>query len=128
MGAGGRRGQHPEWWPRVVEVGGDEFEREAATARSRRRPWGDEATTLEIEEIEDLDHLAIRCLDTGTYVRFLLTEAQGGTFVDSQMGMDPKGLRNRVFDTVMGERYFSSWLADTVASLSDAARRRGASG
>ena len=121
-------GQHPDWWPRVVEIGGDVFEQGSRYRQVTKAAVGHEATTLEIEEIEDLDHLAIRCLDTGTYVRFLLTEAQGGTFVDSQMGMDPKGLRNRLFDTVMGERYFSSWLADTVASLSDAARRRGASG
>jgi len=118
-------GRHPEWWPRVVEVGGDIFEQGSRYRQVTKAMVGQEHTTLEIDELEELDHLAIRCLDTGTYVRFVLTEAQGGTFVDTQMGMDPTGLRNRIFDTIMGQRYFSSWLADTVASLSEAAKRRG---
>ena len=109
----------------MVEVGGDVFEQGSRYRQVTKAMVGQERTTLEIDELEELDHLAIRCLDTGTYVRFVLTEAQGGTFVDTQMGMDPAGLRNRIFDTIMGQRYFSSWLADTVASLSEAAKRRG---
>ena len=116
--------RHPEWWPRVVEVGGEEFTEGSRYRQITKTLVGQDETTLEIEELENLDHLSIRCLNTGTYVRFILTEAQGGTFLDTRMGMEPRGLSNRVFDAVAGRRYFKSWLADTVSSLSDAARRR----
>ena len=79
---------------------------------------------LHIEELENLENLSIRCLNTGTYVRFLLTEAQGGTFVDTQMGMEPRALATSVFDTVAGRRYFAGWLADTITSLIAAAPAR----
>jgi hypothetical protein len=36
-----------------------------------------------------LANISIRCLDTGTFVPFVLTEAQGGTFVDGEAGMEP---------------------------------------
>ena len=120
--------RHPEWWPRVVEVGGDEFERGSRYRQVTAGPVSRDETLLEIEELENREHLAIRCLDTGTYVSFLLTEAQGGTFVEGRMGMDPHGMRNRVFDVVAGQRYFRNWLQETVESLAAAARERASEG
>jgi uncharacterized protein YndB with AHSA1/START domain len=116
--------RHPEWWPRVVEVGGDEFERGSRYRQVTKTLVGRDETELEVEELDNMEHLAIRCLDTGTYVRFLLTEAQGGTFLDSRMGMDPVGVSNKVFDALVGRRYFSSWLSETVSALEEAARQR----
>ena len=39
--------------------------------------------------------------------------------------MDPIGLGNRVFDAVAGRRYFTKWIAETVAGLERAASERG---
>ncbi len=113
--------RHPEWWPRVVEIGGDAFEHGSRYRQVTKMPVGRDETELEVEELENLEHLAIRCLDTGTYVSFLLTEAQGGTFVDSRMGMDPKGAGNKIFDALAGQRYFRNWLQKTVEALDTAA-------
>ena len=114
---------HPDWWPRVVEIGGEEFERGSRYRQITQGPVSRDETLLEIEELDQLEQLSIRCLDTGTYISFLLTEAQGGTFVNGRMGMDPKGLRNRLFDAVTGRRYFRSWLRETLSSLAESARR-----
>jgi hypothetical protein len=47
----------------------------------------------------------------------LLTEAQDGTFVDVEMGMQPKGVGNRVFDATAGRRYFRRWLDQSIDAL-----------
>lgn len=116
--------RHPEWWPRVVEVECDGLEEGCVYREVVKTPFGHDEMSLNVEELEDCENLSIRCLNTGTYVRFLLTEAQDGTFVDGQMGMDPLGTSNRLFDALAGKRYFSSWLRQTVEALDRAACRR----
>jgi uncharacterized protein YndB with AHSA1/START domain len=116
--------RHPEWWPRVVEVECEGMEEGCTYREVVKTSLGNEEMKLNVEELEDCENLSIRCLTTGTYVRFLLTEAQGGTFVEGRMGMDPKSLGYRAFDAVMGQRYFRNWLQQTVESLGEAARRR----
>ena len=116
--------RHPEWWPRIVEVECEGME-EGCTYREVVKTFaGREEMQLNVEELEDCENLSIRCINTGTFVSFMLTEAQGGTFVESRMGMDPKGLGTRMFDAVAGQRYFRNWLQQTIESLGDAARRR----
>jgi uncharacterized protein YndB with AHSA1/START domain len=53
-----------------------------------------------------------------------VVEAQDGTFIDGEMGMDPQRLSGRVFDAVAGRRYFSSWLRSTLDGLGNAAAKR----
>ena len=38
------------------------------------------------------------------YAHWLLTDAQGDTFVDVEMGMQPKSTGDKVFDAVLGRR------------------------
>ena len=57
---------------------------------------------MQIERLDDMRAIDMRCLNTGTYTRWLLTEAQGNTFVDVEFGMDPTGAANRVFDAALG--------------------------
>ena len=90
-----------------------------------KSPFGqEEEMQLRVEQLEDCRDLAIRCINTGTYVRFLLMEAQDGTFVEGEMGMDPKTVGTRIFDTVAGQRYFRNWLQQTLESLGDVAQRQ----
>ncbi len=113
--------RHPDWWPRVLEVeaeSGDDSRYRQVT----RKLIGEGEMNMNVERIENCENLSIRCLSTGMYARFLLTEAQGGTFVEGRMGMDPDGISNRVFDAVAGKRYFSSWLRETLHGLAEAAR------
>ena len=50
-----------------------------------------------------------------------MTEAQGGTFVDVEFGMDPEGLGLRVFDAAVGKLYFRRWLDQSLTALEGAA-------
>lgn len=116
--------RHPQWWPRVLEVQCEGLEQGCTYRQVVRTPFGREEMNLLVEGLEDCRNLAIRCISSGTFVRFALAEAQGGTFVDGQMGMDPTGIGNRVVDAVAGRRYFASWLAATFGALDEAARAR----
>lgn len=115
---------HPEWWPRVVEVEvngdaeGDSYRQVTQT------PVGKNEMQLLIESREELRNLRIRCLNTGTFLRFEMTDAHGGTFVDGEMGMEPHGLKARLFDAAAGRRYFRDWISATFKALDQAAKRR----
>jgi hypothetical protein len=65
----------------------------------------------------------MRCTQTGTYSRWLLTEAQGDTFVDVEFGMEPIGLGYRIFDATLGRAYSRRWLDQSLAALEEVAAR-----
>jgi uncharacterized protein YndB with AHSA1/START domain len=115
---------HPEWWPRVVEIECEGLDQGCTYRQVTQTPFGKDEMNLLIEDRDDPRRLHVRCLNTGTFVRFDLTGAQGGTFADGEMGMEPDGLTNRVFDAVAGRRYFGSWLAATMEALEVVARER----
>jgi uncharacterized protein YndB with AHSA1/START domain len=115
--------RHPEWWPRVVEVRGERFDEGSNYAQVTRDPTGSIETNMRIERLEDLRAIHMRCTTTGTYARWLLTEAQGNTFVDVEFGMDPVGLGHRVFDSTVGKLYWRRWLTQSLAALEEAAAR-----
>jgi uncharacterized protein YndB with AHSA1/START domain len=116
--------RHPEWWPRVIDVDCDGLSEGCTYREVVKTPLGLDEMNLEVERLDDCENLAIRCLNTGTFVRFTLTEAQGGTFVEGQMGMDAKQPAMRVFDAVAGQRYFRSWLRQTLEALERTACER----
>jgi hypothetical protein len=116
--------RHAEWWPRVVEVHCDGLEQGCSYRQVLRSPMGVIQTDVSVERLDDCRELLLRCLDTGTYTRWLLTEAQGGTFIDAEFGLDPKTARARVFDVVAGRRYFRQWLEQSLEALRHAARER----
>jgi hypothetical protein len=84
-------------------------------------PMGVVETDVCVERLEDCRELRLRCLDTGTYCRWLVTETRAGTFIDAEFGMEPAVLRARVFDVVAGKRYFRRWLEESLDGLRRAA-------
>jgi hypothetical protein len=80
---------------------------------------------LRVDRLEDCKDLLIRCVNTGTYVRWTLTEAQEGTFVDATFGMEPKTFQYRVFDWTMGRRFFRNWLEESLDAMRRVAPQRG---
>ena len=46
---------------------------------------------------------------------------QGGTFVDVEFGMDPKGARNWIFDASLGKLFFRRWLDQSLTALEQVA-------
>ena len=115
---------HPDWWPRVLEVKIADPVEGATYRQLTQTPRGEDEMQLLIESRDELRDLRLRCLTTGTFVRFKLTDAQGGTFVDGEMGIEPQGLWARVVDAVSGKRYFASWMRSTLEALRRAATDR----
>jgi uncharacterized protein YndB with AHSA1/START domain len=116
--------RHPEWWPRVMNVHCEGLEEGCSYRQVFKSPMGVIETDVSIERLEGCHELTLRCLDTGTYAHWLLTEAQGGTFVDVEFGIDPQTMRTRVFDVVAGRRYFRNWLEQSIEGLRTAAHER----
>jgi uncharacterized protein YndB with AHSA1/START domain len=116
--------RHPEWWPRVVAVECEGLEEGCTYRKVVSTPIGKDEMELEVERLADCEELAIRCVNTGTFIQFALTEAQDGTFVDGRMGMDPTNLASRLIDITVGQRYFRAWLADSLDAMRAAATER----
>jgi hypothetical protein len=115
--------RYPEWWPRVIEVHGERFEEGDEYAQVTKDPTGQVESTFLLERLNDLREIRMSCQLTGSYAHWVLTEAQGGTFVDLEMGMLPKRFGDRLFDMAMGRRYFRRWSEQSLEALKDAARR-----
>jgi hypothetical protein len=113
----GNPSRHPEWWPRVVEVHGQRFDQGDEYVQVTRGPVGKAETTFLVERMDELREVRLRCQLTGTYAHWVLTGAQGGTFVDLEMGMDPTGLGNKIFDAAFGARYFRRWADQSIDGL-----------
>ena len=114
--------RHPEWWPRVVETEAGDHEVGSTYRQVMETPAGSSVAHFVVEGMEDYKLLSVRCVDSGMFLRFGLTEAQEGTFVEGEMGMDPIGISNRVFDAVGGRRFFRTWISETFDALERVAR------
>ncbi|HKN94644.1 MAG TPA: SRPBCC family protein [Thermoleophilaceae bacterium] len=114
--------RHPEWWPRVIGVHCEGLEEGCHYRQVYKSPMGVIETEVSVERLDGCRELLLRCLDTGTYTRWLLTESQGGTFIDAEFGVDPETMRVRAFDMVAGRRYFRRWLEQSIEGLRQAAR------
>ena len=109
--------RHPEWFPRVVEVNGERFEEGERYAQVTTQGRNTVETDFLIERLDDLHEIRFACQKSGMYAHWLLTDAQGNTFVDVEMGMQPKSAGNKVFDAVVGRVYFRRWLDQSLDSL-----------
>ncbi len=116
--------RHPEWWPRVIEVDGERFEEGDEYVQVTRDPMGKNVEThFLLQRRDELREIRMSCQLTGTYGRWLLTSAQGGTFVELELGMEPNRLHHRLFDKTLGRRYFSAWSQESLKALQAVARR-----
>lgn len=115
--------RHAEWWPRVVDVHCEGLEEGCTYRQVYKSPTGVIETDVSVERLDDCRELRVRCLNTGTYTRWLLTEAQGRTFIDAEFGLDPQTVGTRVFDRVAGKRYFRRWLEESLDALEKVASR-----
>jgi uncharacterized protein YndB with AHSA1/START domain len=113
--------RHPEWWPRVIEVRGERYNEGDNYAQVTREPLGSMETIMSVERLEEVRQINLRCTKTGTYARWLLTEAQGNTFVDVEFGMEPIRLVDRVMDRTLAKPYFQRWIKQSLEALEEAA-------
>jgi hypothetical protein len=117
----GTPSRYPEWWPRVIEVRGERFEEGDEYAQVTEDPAGKGMeTNFLLERRENLRGIRMRCELTGMYADWLLTSAAGGTFVELEMGMQPRRLGDRVFDSIRGRAYFRTWANQSIEGLREA--------
>jgi hypothetical protein len=119
----GSPSRYPEWWPRVIEVRGERFEEGDEYAQVTKNPIGRSESNFLLERRDNLREIRMSCQLTGMYANWLLTPAQGGTFVEVEMGMEPRRLGDRIIDRAVGKSYFRRWTNQSLDGLREAARR-----
>jgi uncharacterized protein YndB with AHSA1/START domain len=115
--------RHPDWWPDVIEV-------ECADLREGCRYRGVvkglfRATEhdLVIERLDTCQEVCISCVGTGVTTRFVLTGAQGGTFVEGHFAIEPNSIGTKVVSAMAGRRVMRSWLERSLENLKLVAER-----
>jgi uncharacterized protein YndB with AHSA1/START domain len=113
----GNPATYPDWWPVAVEIRGEKFEvgdpfTQVLRVAGRRLEY-----IRIIERREELKELKWHCPTTGGFQHWLLTSAQGGTFVDMEMGIHPPALRYELFDKTVGPRVIKRWAEQAVDGL-----------
>jgi hypothetical protein len=121
-----------EWWPNKLtfECIDGEFEQGCRVRNVEKRPWpmSDLETIVEVETMAPGRELLIRCEETGSYSRAVLTEGQGGTFVEMEAGNDPTSMAMRAQMSVVGRRLFRHWVEHALEKLRAAAEGDRAAG
>jgi uncharacterized protein YndB with AHSA1/START domain len=116
--------RYPEWAGGVLEVTGlATVEKGTRFQQKSRLPVGTTTTTFLVEDFEDMHEIRLRCLDSGLYSRWLLTEARGATFTDVEIGMDPERLAHRAVDAIVGKRWYRRIAEDSLRGLRQVAGR-----
>ena len=115
----GHPARHPEWWPELVEVQGEDFGRGCSYCHVTQSEHGLTETALVVERVIEFKELLVRCAQTGLYMRWLLSDAQGGTFVDAEFGIDPaQGTQpNPGFDPEGAAQELQHWLHSSLDGL-----------
>ena len=123
----GTPSRYPEWWPRVIEVRGERFEEGDEFAQVIHDPVGGKSeSSFLLERRNNLHEIRMSCQLTGMYADWLLTGAQGGTFVEVELGIQPRRLGDRLFDLALGKSYFRRWTSQSLNGLREALLCRGA--
>jgi len=121
----GNPDRYPEWFPRVFEIQGERYEEGAELVMVSQQPvFGRDEARMHIDRMSDLHEIRMHCRISGMFVHWQLTDAQGGTFIDAEFGMDPARPRFRAFDFAVGRRFFRRWLNEAVDGLKRAATER----
>jgi hypothetical protein len=117
----GTPSRYPEWWPRVIEVRGERFEEGDEYTQVTKDPIGRSETSFLLERRDNLREVRMSCQLTGMYAEWLLTPAQGGTFVEVEMGIEARRVGDRIFDRALGKAYFRRWTTQSLDALREAA-------
>ena len=113
----------PQWSEDVIAVTGapTTIEKGSTFRMTARGPMGVKGTTkFKVEELEDLHEIKMTCQASGYYSRWTLTEAQGGTFTELELGFEKLDHRRTLAATAMTALHTQSYLRRTVEKLLDA--------
>jgi uncharacterized protein YndB with AHSA1/START domain len=112
--------RHPEWWPEVLEVECADLKEGCRYRGVAKGPFGAAAHDLLIDRLEECREVSIFCEGTGVTTRFVLAEAQGGTFVEGCFTIEPNTIGMKVIGAVAGRRFMHSWLESSLENLKSA--------
>jgi uncharacterized protein YndB with AHSA1/START domain len=115
-----------EWADDVIEVtGGPARIEKGSTYRvTSRGPFGLKATTpFTVEQLEDMRELKMQCQVTGFFTHWVLTEAQGGTFTELELGIEELPQGRSIRGRAMTALHTKSFLRGTVEKTLDGLRR-----
>ena len=113
----GNPATYPEWWPAAVEIRGETFEVGDVYTQVVGVAGRPEYSRI-IDRREELKELRWHCPTTGGFQHWLLTDAQGGTFVDMEMGIkDPELARFGLFDKTVGRWFIKHWAEQAIDGL-----------
>jgi uncharacterized protein YndB with AHSA1/START domain len=108
-------------WSDSIEVTGipTSIEKGSEFHIKGRGPLGVKATTtFRVEEFDELREIKLRCQMSGFYSRWTLTEAQGNTFADVEMGVEPlAGVSGWAMSAVHTKRYLRRATEDSLDGL-----------
>jgi uncharacterized protein YndB with AHSA1/START domain len=116
----------PQWSEDVVAVTGvpTKIEKGSVFEMTSRGPMGIKATTpFRVEKFDDMHEIKMTCQVSGFYSRWVLTEAQGGTFTELELGFDKLEHRRPLSATTVAALHTKSYLRRTVDKLLDGLRR-----
>jgi len=112
--------RHPEWWPEMLEVECADLHEGCRYRGVVKGPFRAEEHELTIERLDGCREVSIFCEGTGVTTRFVLADAQGGTFVELEMGIEARRVADRIFDKAAGRAYFRRWARQSLDGLRDA--------
>ncbi len=114
----GNPATYPQWWPAAVEIRGETFEVGDVYTQVLPRLAGRQLEyTRIIDRRDELKELKWSCPTTGGFQHWTLTAAQGGTFVDMEMGLHAPTLGYRLFDKSLGRWFIKHWAEQAVDGL-----------
>jgi hypothetical protein len=118
----GHPDRHPEWWPELVEIQGERFGRGCSYCQVTQDERGRNEMTLIVEHVDEFKELAVRCAENGLYMRWLLSDAQGGTLVDAEFGVEPTKASAPPpdFDANVAKTELERWLRTSLDGLAHA--------
>jgi uncharacterized protein YndB with AHSA1/START domain len=117
----------PEWSSDTLDITGAPAKIEVGSTFdvTSRGPLRMKATTtFAVDALEDLREIRMQCQKSGFYTHWLLTEAQGGTFTELELGVEPKpGLEARAVGALHTKRYLRRVCDLTLDELQRAVAR-----
>jgi uncharacterized protein YndB with AHSA1/START domain len=115
-----------EWGEDVIAVTGGpaRIEKGSTYQVTARGPLGLKATTpFTVEELEDMHELKMQCQVSGFYTHWLLTQAQGGTFAELELGVEPIEAKRGIQGRAIAALHTKSFLRRATEKTLDGLRR-----
>ncbi len=115
--------RHPDWWPGIVDVECADLREGCRYREVVKGFFRPQEHDILIERLDTCQEVCIACVGTGVTTRFVLTGAQGGTFVEGHFSIEPNSIGSKVVTAVTGRRMMRSWLERSLENLKNVAER-----